>query len=124
MITLNGVGKSFDGGSSFAVQDLSLTIEDGETVVLLGSSGCGKTTLLRVIAGFEDVSSGLVYLGGEVMDGVPPNMSVRMIVPEPEFTLPTASRISCRRCSISSSKCSVDLLSCGRVGTYGRDYWH
>ena len=49
MIVLNGVGKSFDGGSSFAVQDLSLTIEDGETVVLLGSSGCGKTTTLKMI---------------------------------------------------------------------------
>jgi len=49
MIVLDGVSKSFDGGQSYAVQELSLDVNDGETLVLLGSSGCGKTTTLKMI---------------------------------------------------------------------------
>ena len=41
-----------------AVDDLTMTVEDGEFLVLLGPSGCGKTTALRMIAGLEDVSAG------------------------------------------------------------------
>jgi osmoprotectant transport system ATP-binding protein len=49
MISLRGVAKSFDGGETFAVADLSLDVQDGEILVLLGSSGCGKTTTLKLI---------------------------------------------------------------------------
>ena len=46
-----------------AVKALDLTVKPGEIVALLGSSGCGKTSTLRMIAGFEDVTSGAITLG-------------------------------------------------------------
>jgi len=46
---LTHVSKSFDNGNSYAVKDISLRVEQGETLVLLGSSGCGKTTTLKMI---------------------------------------------------------------------------
>lgn len=52
-------------GSVRALDDLSLSIEDGEFVVVLGPSGCGKTTLLRVLAGLESPSSGAITMDGE-----------------------------------------------------------
>jgi osmoprotectant transport system ATP-binding protein len=47
MIKLMHVSKSFDGGQTYAVKDLSFQVRKGETLVLLGSSGCGKTTTLK-----------------------------------------------------------------------------
>jgi multiple sugar transport system ATP-binding protein len=55
-----------------AVKELTLTIKSGEIVALLGSSGCGKTSTLRMIAGFEDVSSGAITLGGKSIHNLPP----------------------------------------------------
>jgi len=57
-----------------AIDDLSLSITEGEFYSLLGPSGCGKTTTLRVIAGFEQPTSGKVYLDNEMVNGVPPNL--------------------------------------------------
>ncbi len=62
VMSLEGVSKSF--GSVTAVDDLSLTLEEGEFFALLGPSGCGKTTLLRVLAGFEMPDRGSVRLDG------------------------------------------------------------
>ena len=56
-IVVEGVSKVFPNGFS-AVRELSLTIEDGEFMVLVGASGCGKTTLLRLIAGLEEATTG------------------------------------------------------------------
>jgi multiple sugar transport system ATP-binding protein len=56
-----------------AVKDLNLTVNDGEIVALLGSSGCGKTSTLRMIAGFEDVSSGSITLNGRSIHGLQPS---------------------------------------------------
>jgi len=47
-----------------AVQEINLSIKAGEFFTLLGPSGCGKTTTLRLIAGFEEPSSGVVYIQG------------------------------------------------------------
>ncbi len=58
-------------GSSTAVDDISLTIAEGEFVSFLGPSGCGKTTTLKMIAGFEDVSSGSIFFDGQNIVGVP-----------------------------------------------------
>jgi iron(III) transport system ATP-binding protein len=66
-------------GDVVAVDDLSLTIEDGELVVLLGPSGCGKTTTMRAVVGLEEPTSGRIAVGDTIVfDGgrainVPPN---------------------------------------------------
>ena len=64
------VSKSF--GDFKAVDDVSLKIYKGEIFCLLGASGCGKTTLLRMLGGFETPSSGRIFIDGEDMTGVPP----------------------------------------------------
>jgi osmoprotectant transport system ATP-binding protein len=65
MIRLEQVSKSFDGGRSFAVRDVSLEVRQAETLVLLGSSGSGKTTLLRLTNRLLDPTSGRIVLDGE-----------------------------------------------------------
>ncbi|HEV8578678.1 MAG TPA: ATP-binding cassette domain-containing protein, partial [Thermoanaerobaculia bacterium] len=55
-----------------AVDDLSLEIERGEFFSMLGPSGCGKTTTLRMIGGFEEATSGTIYLGDADVTGLPP----------------------------------------------------
>jgi putative spermidine/putrescine transport system ATP-binding protein len=69
-IELDGVSKSF--GSNAVVRELSVAVEKGEFLSLLGSSGCGKTTTLRMIAGFEPPSSGRILIGGQDVSTVPP----------------------------------------------------
>ena len=71
---LKSVNKKYNPGSAHevhAVQDPDLAVGRGEIVALLGSSGCGKTATLRMIAGFEEVTSGEVDI-----DGVEPMTSV------------------------------------------------
>jgi len=55
-----------------AIRKVSLDIEEGEFLVLLGASGCGKTTLLRMIAGLEEVSAGEIWMDGVRIDSLPP----------------------------------------------------
>ena len=64
MIVLSHLSKSFDGGSTFAVKDLSLEIAEGETLVLLGSSGCGKTTTLKMINRLIEPTGGTIDVDG------------------------------------------------------------
>ena len=61
-IRLEGVSKHF--GEATAVESLDLAVGDGEFVVLLGPTGAGKTTTLRLIAGLEKPDAGLVYING------------------------------------------------------------
>ncbi len=68
---LNTINKIYDG-AVHAVRDLSLEINQGEIVALLGSSGCGKTSTLRMIAGFEDVTRGEISLQGKAIHTLPP----------------------------------------------------
>jgi spermidine/putrescine transport system ATP-binding protein len=70
-IALEGVSKRF--GKAAAVQDIDLTIGEGEFFALLGPSGCGKTTTLRMIAGFETPDSGRIRLHGEDVTTVLPS---------------------------------------------------
>jgi osmoprotectant transport system ATP-binding protein len=72
MIRLIHVSKSFDGGCSYAVKDLSFQINDGETLVLLGSSGCGKTTTLKMINRLIEPTEGIIEVNGKsVMEQAP-----------------------------------------------------
>ncbi len=64
MIAISHASKSFDGGRTHAVQDVSLEIADGETLVLLGSSGCGKTTTLKMINRLVDPTDGTIEVDG------------------------------------------------------------
>jgi multiple sugar transport system ATP-binding protein len=59
-------------GHLAALEDFSLEISSGEFMVLLGPSGCGKTTVLRCIAGLTDITGGEIYIGGELMNKIPP----------------------------------------------------
>jgi sulfonate transport system ATP-binding protein len=70
-LQVRSVSKTFgSNGSSLAVlRDINLSISDGEFVCIVGGSGCGKTTLLRVIAGLESNYSGNVFLGGSPIQG-------------------------------------------------------
>src|SRR5580704_8207837 len=69
-IRIEGVSKRF--GELAAVDNVSLDIQRGEIFCLLGASGCGKTTLLRMLAGFEQTSGGRILIDGVDMAGVPP----------------------------------------------------
>ncbi len=59
-------------GAVEAVRAIDLEIADGEFVALVGPSGCGKSTTLRMIAGLEEISSGTIRIGGEIVNDLPP----------------------------------------------------
>jgi multiple sugar transport system ATP-binding protein len=78
-ITLDRVTKVFGDGFE-AVKEMDLEVGDGEFMILVGPSGCGKSTALRMIAGLEDISSGEVKIGGEVVnDRAPKDRDVAMV---------------------------------------------
>ena len=70
-IVLEHITKRFPDGS-LAVNDFNLEIADGEFVILVGPSGCGKSTTLNMIAGLEDISSGELRIGGQVVNNKTP----------------------------------------------------
>jgi multiple sugar transport system ATP-binding protein len=70
-VAFHEVTKRF-GSNVVAVDNLSLDVDDGEFVILVGPSGCGKTTALRMAAGLEEVTSGDISIGGEVVNDRPP----------------------------------------------------
>jgi multiple sugar transport system ATP-binding protein len=70
-IVLEHVTKRYPDGA-LAVDDVNLTIADGEFVILVGPSGCGKSTTLNMIAGLEDISDGELRIGGKVVNNMSP----------------------------------------------------
>ncbi|MDU4314068.1 MAG: ATP-binding cassette domain-containing protein, partial [Klebsiella michiganensis] len=62
-VELRNVTKRF--GSNMVIDNINLTIPQGQMVTLLGPSGCGKTTILRLVAGLEKPSEGQIYIDGE-----------------------------------------------------------
>jgi len=78
-VSLEKVNKVYENGFH-AVHDMSLDIADGEFMVLVGPSGCGKTTALRMVAGLEDITSGILRIGGkEVNDETPKERDIAMV---------------------------------------------
>jgi multiple sugar transport system ATP-binding protein len=71
VVTLDRLSKRYERAHKPAVEEVSLTIADGEFMVLLGPSGCGKTTTLRMIAGLESISSGRLAIDERVVNAVP-----------------------------------------------------
>jgi NitT/TauT family transport system ATP-binding protein len=63
-LDINGISKRFPGGASIVLDNVSLSIAQGEFVCLLGASGCGKTTLLNLIAGLDEPTSGTITATG------------------------------------------------------------
>ena len=77
-VTLTNVSKRW--GPVTAVDDISLTIADGEFMVLLGPSGCGKTTTMRMVAGLEDPTDGDIFIGErDVSDVAPGDRDLAMV---------------------------------------------
>src|ERR1700754_781720 len=70
-VSCRKVVKHYDGGGQ-AVKGIDLEIADHEFVVLVGPSGCGKSTTLRMIAGLEEITDGEIWIGGDVVNDVPP----------------------------------------------------
>ena len=78
-VSLEKINKVYENGFH-AVKDLSVNIADGEFMVLVGPSGCGKTTALRMVAGLEDITSGILRIGGkEANDETPKQRDIAMV---------------------------------------------
>jgi len=78
-VNLENINKVYENGFH-AVHDLSVDIADGEFMVLVGPSGCGKTTALRMVAGLEDITSGILRIGGkEANDETPKERDIAMV---------------------------------------------
>ena len=78
-ISLEHITKRYDDGYE-AVKDMNLEVADGEFMILVGPSGCGKSTALRMVAGLEDISSGELKIGNEVVnDKAPKDRDIAMV---------------------------------------------
>jgi multiple sugar transport system ATP-binding protein len=78
-VSMEKVNKVYENGFH-AVKDMDLSIAEGEFMVLVGPSGCGKTTALRMVAGLEDITSGILRIGGkEVNDETPKERDIAMV---------------------------------------------
>jgi len=78
-IEFDHVSKRFPDGT-VAVDDIELTVNDGEFMIFVGPSGCGKTTALRMVAGLEEITSGEIRIGGRVVNDLePPDRDIAMV---------------------------------------------
>ena len=73
-LMINHVGKTYADGTE-ALRDIQIHADSGEIVALLGGSGCGKTTLLRLLAGLDQASKGTIALDGQALTGTNPAIS-------------------------------------------------
>ena len=71
-IQLKGLCKKYPGGEKNSVTDFNVEIREYEFIAFVGPSGCGKSTTLRMIAGFEDITSGELFIDGKKMNDVLP----------------------------------------------------
>ncbi len=71
-VTLNNIGKKYEGRENFTIRNIDLVIEDREFCTILGPSGCGKSTLLRMIAGLNSITEGELLFDDKVMNNIEP----------------------------------------------------
>ncbi|GFH35424.1 ABC transporter ATP-binding protein [Streptomyces pacificus] len=112
-VRLTGISKTY--GSFTAVHPLDLTVPEGSFFALLGASGCGKTTTLRMIAGLEDPTTGSVFLGGRDVTGLPPykrpvNTVFQSYALFPHLTIQENVAFGLRRRGIKSVQKQVDEM--------------
>jgi putrescine transport system ATP-binding protein len=125
-LQIQDVVKDFSGYK--AVNDVSLDIAKGEIFALLGSSGCGKTTLLRMLAGFETPTSGRIILNGQDLAGMPPyerpiNMMFQSYALFPHLTVWDNIAFGLRRDGMPKDKVAerVDaMLKLVQLGKYAK----
>jgi len=79
IIALAGVSKSYQAGQAFALRNLSVTIDAGSFVAVVGASGSGKTTMLKSINRLVEIDSGSVRVGGEPIDALEPHVLRRRV---------------------------------------------
>ncbi|HEY8052858.1 MAG TPA: ABC transporter ATP-binding protein [Steroidobacteraceae bacterium] len=124
-VVIDGVGKTF--GVHTAVDNVNLSIFKGEIFALVGASGCGKTTLLRMLAGFEHPSSGRVCIDGVDMSGVPPherpvNMMFQSYALFPHMTVENNVGYGLRRLPLAAAarrqrvQEALDMVQLGALG--------
>jgi multiple sugar transport system ATP-binding protein len=70
-ITMEGLSKVYEDGTR-AVSNLDMELADGEVLVLVGPSGCGKSTALKMVAGLEEITSGTLRIGSQIVNGLEP----------------------------------------------------
>jgi putrescine transport system ATP-binding protein len=124
-VVIDGVGKTF--GASTAVDNVNLGIFKGEMFALVGASGCGKTTLLRMLAGFEHPSSGRICIDGVDMSTVPPherpvNMMFQSYALFPHMTVESNVGYGLRRLPLDAAarrarvQEALDMVQLGALG--------
>jgi len=124
-IVINGVSKNYGGFA--AVDNISLSIYKGEMFALVGASGCGKTTLLRMLAGFANQTSGQITIDGVEMAGVPPherpvNMMFQSYALFPHMTVEKNVGYGLKRMDLDSSvkkqrvKDALEMVQLGHLG--------
>ncbi|NED84184.1 ABC transporter ATP-binding protein [Streptomyces sp. SID11233] len=123
-VRLTGISKRY--GSFAAVQPLDLTVPQGSFFALLGASGCGKTTTLRMIAGLEEATTGTVSLGGRDITALPPykrpvNTVFQSYALFPHLDITENVAFGLRRRGIKSVKKQVDdMLELVQLGDFAR----
>lgn len=123
-VRLAGISKTY--GSFTAVQPLDLTVPQGSFFALLGASGCGKTTTLRMIAGLEEATTGTVFLGDKDITDLPPykrpvNTVFQSYALFPHLDVAENVAFGLRRRGIRSVKKQVeDMLELVQLGDFAR----
>jgi len=120
-VELIHVSKTYGRGEK-AVDDVSLSIRDGEFLVLVGPSGCGKSTVLRMVAGLEEVTEGQVRIGDRVVnDMAPRDRDIAMVFQNyalyPHMTVYDNMAFGLRRRRLAPEE--VDRKVRGAAGTLG-----
>lgn len=125
-IHIERVTKKF--GDFVAVNDVSLKIYQRELFCLLGGSGCGKTTLLRMLAGFEEPSSGKIFIDGVEMTNIPPyerpvNMMFQSYALFPHMTVEQNVAFGLKQDGLPKDEVRTrvdDMLKLVRLGEFGK----